>query len=900
MPKYRLSISVVERDENGAEVYKGSFVSAWRSSQVGEIMFYAPSGGSKSMRFFDNVFPPSPFSSEITMTNPIVQYILSAAGLRPNPTVQPAGQYIDVQTGNLTALAVFDEQGDDGQITPAPNPPKLTVYTQPPAPTLMGRRVRVTGHKTFTSGWVSVKTAGYLKLHILPDAPYNSAVVSVGPSNASGDPPEEDSNKGIFEYDVPLQVFGLTRGSYLLTTERGGAYAYVSLSDVAMQPIVDQLYSDGSVVSGTGLKTYLVQGEGTKLETPEITPGSHYNWVVSWPAVTHAKYYNVYVNGVLKATQEATTAEVKTFGYGKYTVQALPDNDDQLYTASDISEPFEIFGPYIRAYTGVPFLPSDNDVLIFENQDARDAFLDQYKVLDAPKTQTFYQHQARINLSCPNNDEYKDLRLCNYLAVYDGRRIFYYFITAVAEIELPAEDQPDAEQWPASFVADIVPDNWQTYAQRFDPDSNTFIKPLEIKNATIIRGKFNDGYLPELRTIQTTPRGAVGEEEIVYRVKKFPEPTPPTLSPGAAIIGFYVANITSDNGAKFNAIQPFVIPWISATDDDDAAKQLHDLAAWISNFDSLEMYTVTKGSVGSVFFQGVGSLANLYACPSQWVPEYDDEHQLSAIVNGELVSDTGIYPITNMSVSRLIMNAGPVPDFDKVYSVGTPFSRMAYPSNGASSYVSYNVYFSEYSMTVIMNCNGEKKDITADFQLGHFKNDQSSYFERKRDAENPLKNATKWLAGISGVVNVVAGAAALTNPATAIAGALTLTSGSSRIVDAATKIAESIKQNDASVSSDNCGAATIAYGGALAVYAYTPENQTEIQNEIAQFGYVYNNAYLSEINLKNGQNFVFLQVSDCTISINAPAGIVTEMKARFVEGLRVWNNPDNFLNYGTE
>lgn len=900
MPKYRLSIGVIERDEAGTERFVGTFATAWRSSQVGEIMFYAPSGESKNIRFFDNVFPPSPFTEEFTTNNPIVKYSLQAAGLNPNPTEKPAGQYIDVQTGNLTALAVFDVQSDNGQITFAPNPPKLTVYTQPPAPTLTGRRVRVTGNKTFTSGWVNVGTAGYLKLHILPDAPYNSAAVSVGPSNASGNPPEADRDKAIFKLAIPLQVFGVTAGSYFLTTERGGAYAYVSLSDPQMQPIVDQLYSDGSIVSGTGLKTYLVQGEGTKLETPEITPGSHYNWVVSWPAVTHAKYYNVYVNGVLKATQEATTATVKDFGSGKYTVQALPDNDDLLYTASDISEPFEIFGPYIRAYTGVPFLPSDNDVLIFENQDARDAFLDQYKVLDAPKTQTFYQHQARINLSCPNNDEYKDLRLCNYLAVYDGRRIFYYFITAVAEIELPAEDQPNAEQWPASFVADISPDNWQTYAQRFDPESNTYIEPVEIKNATIIRGKFNDGYLPELRTIQTTPKGAVGEEEIIYRAKKFPEPTPPTLSPGAAIIGFYVANITGDDGAKLNAIQPFVIPWVSATDDDNAAEQLHNLAAWISNFDSLEMYVVFKGAGASKFFQGAGTLANLYACPSQWVPEYDSEHQLSATLNGEIISNTGIYPITNMGISHLIMNAGPVPDFDKVYSVGTPFSRMAYPSNGTSSYVSYDVYFSEYSMTVIMNCNGEKRDITADFQLGHFKNDQSSYFERKRDNENTLKNATKWLSGLSGTVNVLAGAAALTNPATAIAGALTLTSGSSRIVDAATKITESIKQNDASVSSDNCGAATIAYGGALAVYAYTPENQAEIQNEIAQFGYVYNNAYLSEINLKNGQNFVFLQVSDCTISINAPVGIVTEMKARFVEGLRVWNNPDNFLNYGTE
>lgn len=896
MPKYRLSISVVERDENGKEVYKGSFVSAWRSSQVGEIMFYSPSGGSKSMQFFDNVFPPSPFSSEITMSNPIVQYILSAAGLRPNPTVQPAGQYIDVQTGNLTALAVFDEQSDDGQITPAPNPPKLTVYTRPPAPTLMGRRVRVTGYKTFTSGWVNVRTAGYLKLHILPDAPYNSAVVSVGPSNASGDPPEEDSSKGIFEYDVPLQVFGLTRGSYLLTTERGGAYAYVSLSDVAMQPIVDQLYSDGSVVAGTGLKTYLVQGTGTKLETPEITVGSHYNWVVSWPAVTHAKYYNVYVNGVLKATQEATTAEVKTFGYGKYTVQALPDNDDQLYTASDISEPFEIFGPYIRAYTGVPFLPSDNDVLIFENQDARDAFLDQYKVLDAPKIQTFYQHQARINLSCPNNDEYKDLRLCNYLAVYDGRRIFYYFITAVAEIELPAEDQPSAEQWPASFVADISPDNWQTYAQRFDPDSNTYISAMSIKNAKIIRGKFTNGYLPDYRTIQTKPEGATGEETIAYQKINF---TPGSSANIFAIVGFYVATITGVDGKKTNAIQPFVIPLITANSIADATEKLQYYAGLISNADSMEIYGITQGNVPSWIMQGSGSVANLYAIPVEFVPPYDTTHQLTISINGTLQDNSGIYPVTRFSNSRFIINNGPVPDFDKVYTVGTPFSRALYPSNGKSTYAEMQVFYSQTSITIIMTVNGQKTDVTNDFALGFFKNDQTSYFEKK-DSEKGLTEASKVISGISGALQVIAGVAAFANPATAIAGAITITGGVNRVVDTAEKISRDIQENTASVTANDGGNATIAYGGGFAIYQYTPNNSAQIHNEIVQFGYVYNDAFLQSVDLTNGTDFVFIQVSDCEIAMTAPAVIVAEIKSRIMCGLRVWNNPDNFLNYGTE
>lgn len=899
MPQYRLSIGVVEQDENGTERYMGAFETQWRDTQTQEIMFYSQSGETKEILFYDNVFPPSPSTTSLTTEKPIQRYGLQAAGLNPNPTIKDAGQYIDVLTNTLTAVAVWDVMDNTGNITFASNPPKLTVYTAPPAPTLTGRRVRVEGDKTFTSGWVNVGTAGYLKLHILPDAPYNSAAVSVGPSNASGDLPEEDSDKEIFEYNVPLQVFGLTQGSYLLTTERGSAYAYVSLSDVAMQPIVDQLYSDGSVVAGTGLKTYLVQGTGTKLETPEITVGSHYNWVVSWPAVTHAKYYNVYVNGVLKATQEATTAEVKTFGYGKYTVQALPDNDDQLYTASDISEPFEIFGPYIRAYTGVPFLPSDNDVLIFENQDARDAFLDQYKVLDAPKIQTFYQHQARINLSCPNNDEYKDLRLCNYLAVYDGRRIFYYFITAVAEIELPAEDQPSAEQWPASFVADIVPDNWQTYAQRFDPDSNTYISAMSVKNAKIIRGKFTNGYLPDYRTIQTKPEGATGQEVITYRRKNFPEPTPPTLSPGFAIIGFYIATLTNNKGEKTNFIQPFVIPGLTATDDDDAAQKISFWTGYLSNIDSMEMFVVSQGAGPAVLFQGAGSIANLYACPSEWTPDYDTENQISISVNGEIVQNSGIYPVTKTAPAYLIMNAGPVPDFEKVYTVGTPFTRVPYPSDGTASYVYYEAFFSEYSMTIIMNVNGQKTDVTRDFQLGFFKNDQNSYFERK-DSETGLAEISKVISGISGALQVVAGVAAFTNPATAIAGSITIAGGVNRVVDAAEKISRDIKENDATIAADACGAATIAYGGALAVYEYTPKNAAQIHNEIVQYGYVYNDAFLQSVDLTNGTDFVFVQVSDCEIVMTAPAVIVAEMKSRIMGGLRVWNNPDNFLNYGTE
>ena len=86
----------------------------------------------------------------------------------------------------------------------------------------------------------------------------------------------------------------------------------------------------------------------------------------------------------------------------------------------------------------------------------------------------------------------------------------------------------------------------------------------------------------------------------------------------------------------------------------------------------------------------------------------------------------------------------------------------------------------------------------------------------------------------------------------------------------------------------------------LAVYEYTPKNAAQIHNEIVQYGYVYNDAFLHSVDLTNGTDFVFIQVSDCEIVMTAPAVIVAEMKSRIMSGLRVWNNPDNFLNYGTE
>lgn len=885
MPKYRLSIGVIERDENGKEFYRGSFVTAWRSSQVGEIMFYSPSGGSKSMQFFDNVFPPSPFSSEITMTNPIVQYILSAAGLKPNPTVRPAGQYIDVQTGNLTALAVFDVQSDDGQITFAPNPPKLTVYTQPPAPTLTGRRVRVVGYKTFTSGWVNVGTAGYLKLHILPDAPYNSAVVSVGPSNASGDLPEEDSDKEIFEYDVPLQVFGLTRGSYLLTTERGGAYAYVSLSDVAMQPIVDQLYSDGSIVAGTGLKTYLVQGTGTKLETPEITVGSHYNWVVSWPAVTHAKYYNVYVNGVLKATQEATTAEVKTFGHGKYTVQALPDNDDQLYTASDISEPFEIFGPYIRAYTGVPFLPSDNDVLIFENQDSRDAFLDQYKVLDAPKTQTFYQHQARINLSCPNNDEYKDLRLCNYLAVYDGRRIFYYFITAVAEIELPAEDQPNAEQWPASFVADIVPDNWQTYAQRFDPDSNTYISAMSLKNISVNKGKNVPGLKNSQQYTQIIQPDGQRDIESVSYYYAIKDDDPNTLQNAWTAFVIYQTRYG-----------PYIIGCTGTWDDMYLAYQ------YLNQVTAVRNHNVPQdSSVATTPVRGYIVPADL--CPTPGTFRWDIQ------LGGSAWNTTLEVYTMNRGMTTKTFNI--LADFiqNNIVYFGTMFNKLECKYNGENSDVPFLVVSGlfDFSFDMYIIGNDAIKKIDSDFSQYVAQSDAAGYFAQFANTET-LRELQDKLQTVSGIAQIVGGVAAMvgggaTGGLSTIFGTGTIVGGVQRIQQAKASEAErqekkNTPQNLISVGS---GMLNVNYCRGLATFLMSPMNEQKVSESIKKFGYLYENYFIDSWNLQTEtEDFAFLQVSTTDITIDAPAEVQIDMLNRFINGLRIWNNPDNFLNYGTE
>lgn len=885
MPKYRLSISVVERDENGTEVYKGSFVSAWRSSQVGEIMFYSPSGGSKSMQFFDNVFPPSPFSSEITMPNPIVQYALSAAGLRPNPTVRPAGQYIDVQTGNLTALAVFDVQSDDGQITAAPNPPKLTVYTQPPAPTLTGRRVRVTGYKTFTSAWVNVGTAGYLKLHILPDAPYNSAAISVGPSNASGDLPEEDTDKEIFEYDVPLQVFGVTAGSYLLTTERGSMYAYVSLSAPQMQPIVDQLYSDGNIVSGTGLKTYLVQGEGTKLETPEITVGSHYNWVVSWPAVTHAKYYNVYVNGVLKATQEATTATVKDFGTGKYTVQALPDNDDQLYTASDISEPFEIFGPYIRAYTGVPFLPSDNDVLIFENQDARDAFLDQYKVLDAPKIQTFYQHQARINLSCPNNDEYKDLRLCNYLAVYDGRRIFYYFITAVAEIELPAEDQPDAEQWPASFVADIVPDNWQTYAQRFDPDSNTYISAMSLKNISVNKGKNIPGLENAEQYTQIIQPDGQRDLETSSYYYSISEDDPSTLPNEWTAFVIYQT--------KYG---PYIIGCTGTWDD------VYNAYQYLNQVTAVRDHNVPQdSSVATTPVRGYIVPADL--CPTPGTFRWDIQ------LGGNAWNTTLEVYTMNRGMTTKTFNI--LAEFIKnnIVYFGTMFNKLECKYNGENSDVPFLVVSGlfDFSFDMYIIGNDTIKKIDSDFSQYVAQSDAAAYFAQFANTET-LRELQDKLQTVSGIAQIVGGVAAMigggaTGGLSTIFGTGTIVGGVQRIQQAKASETErqekkNTPQNLISVGS---GMLNVNYCRGLATFLMSPMNGQKVGESIKKFGYLYENYFVDSWDLQAEQeDFAFLQVNTADISMSAPAEIQVDMLNRFISGLRVWNNPDNFLNYGTE
>lgn len=879
MPKYRLSIGVVERDENGKEFYKGAFVTAWRSSQVGEIMFYSPSGGSKSMRFFDNVFPPSPFSSEITMTNPIVQYILSAAGLKPNPTVQPAGQYIDVLTGNLTALAVFDVQSDDGQITFAPNPPKLTVYTQPPAPTLTGRRVRVTGNKTFTSAWVNVGTAGYLKLHILPDAPYNSAAVSVGPSNTSGNPPEADRDKEIFKLAIPLQVFGVTAGSYFLTTERGGAYAYVSLSDPQMQPIVDQLYSDGSIVSGTGLKTYLVQGEGTKLETPEITPGSHYNWVVSWPAVTHAKYYNVYVNGVLKATQEATTATVKDFGSGKYTVQALPDNDDLLYTASDISEPFEIFGPYIRAYTGVPFLPSDNDVLIFENQDARDAFLDQYKVLDAPKTQTFYQHQARINLSCPNNDEYKDLRLCNYLAVYDGRRIFYYFITAVAEIELPAEDQPSAEQWPASFVADISPDNWQTYAQRFDPNSNTYISAMSLKNISVNKGKNIPGLEnSEQYTQIIQPDGQGGR---------------------AAITQYYDTGATS-NWTAFVIYQtkfgPYIVGCTGTWDE------VYETYQYLNQTTAVRNHNVPQDSkVQTTPVRGYVVPAEL--CPAPGTFRYDIQ------LGGSSWNTTQVVYSMNRGMTRKTFTITSESFQNNIAYFGTMYNRIECKYAGENTDITFEIISGLYDFSFDMYIfgNDTMKKIDSDFSQYVAQSDAAGYFAQFANTET-LRELQDKLQTVSGVAQIAGGIAAMlgggaTGGLSTIFGTGTIVGGVQRIQQA--KASESERQekknSPQTIISVGTGMLNVTYCGGIALFLIAPQNGQKVLESIKKFGYLYENYFIDSWNLKSDtEDFAFLQVNTADVSMSAPAEIQVDMLNRFINGLRVWNNPDNFLNYGTE
>ena len=885
MPNYRISTSVVERDEAGTERFVGTFATAWRSSQVGEIMFYAPSGESKNIRFFDNVFPPSPFTEEFTTNNPIVKYSLQAAGLNPNPTEKPAGQYIDVLTANLTALAVFDVQSDDGQITPAPSPPKLTVYTQSPAPTLTGRRIRVEGYKTFTSDWVNVGTAGYLKLHILPDAPYNSAAVSVGPSNASGDLPEEDSDKEIFEYNVPLQIFGLTRDSYLLTTERGGAYAYVSLSDVALQPIVDQLYSDGSVVAGTGLKTYLVQGTGTKLETPEITSGSHYDFVVSWAAVTHAKYYNVYVDGVLKATQEATTATVKDFGTGKYTVQALPDNDDQLYTASDVSEPFEIFGPYIRAYTGVPFLPSDNDVLIFENQEARDAFLDQYKVLDAPKTQTFYQHQARINLSCPNDDEYKDLRLCNYLAVYDGRRIFYYFITAVAEIELPAEDQPYAEQWPASFVADIVPDNWQTYAQRFDPDSNTYISAMSLKNISVNKGKNVPGLKNSQQYTQIIQPDGQRDIESVSYYYAIKDDDPNTLQNAWTAFVIYQT--------KYG---PYIIGCTGTWDD------MYEAYQYLNQVTAVRNHNIPQDSaVATTPVRGYIVPADL--CPTPGTFRWDIQ------LGGSAWNTTLEVYTMNRGMTTKIFNV--LAEFIKnnIVYFGTMFNKLECKYNGENSDVPFLVVSGlfDFSFDMYIIGNDTIKKIDSDFSQYVAQSDAAAYFAQFANTET-LRELQDKLQTVSGIAQIVGGVAAMigggaTGGLSTIFGTGTIVGGVQRIQQAKASETErqekkNTPQNLISVGS---GMLNVNYCRGLATFLMSPMNGQKVSESIKKFGYLYENYFVDSWDLQAEQeDFAFLQVNTADVSISAPAEIQIDMLNRFINGLRVWNNPDNFLNYGTE